>query len=298
MPDGVPQKPGGESWNEPAGTLPYAEVEIAEYRRRYGSLFDEIVVDVGALRSTGCINRARTLSAATGQRFVDDDYPAFFFGNLDASFVLVHLNPKLAFDRVPKLDGDPAVYSPEEHFQRHLYFGQRMYGPLSPRTHKSAFDHKQVRFLRQFDVIEFTDDAYLNLQHALDQKLQLELIPYGSPTFSTGGFTQEILSPHYQRIMRVIATVPRKYVIFCGSVFAKLLQPDWIVDEHTFHLTKNDGSLTRDVARFSNLRLPWGDRAVHAGLAHSWPRQGIPMASYGREVRARYAQYESAAHPA
>jgi hypothetical protein len=272
--------------------------EVAEDRRTYASLFDEIALDVGELRAAGSMSRARALSSATGQHFVDDDYPAFFFGALNASFVLVHLNPKLAINRVPKFDGDPEPYSAEEHFHRHLYFGKRMYGPSSSRTHKSQFDRKQVRFLRQFDVIEFTQDDFVNLERVIDHKLQLELIPYGSPTFSTSGFTHQILQPHYERIMSVIATVTRKYVIFCGSVFEKLLQPDWIVDEHRFRLTKNDGSQARDVARFSNLRLPWRDRTIHAGLAHSWPRQGIPMTSYGREVRARYAQYESAAQRA
>jgi hypothetical protein len=272
------------------GAAADASAAASRFRHPYANLFGEITLDVGELREAGSMSRAKTLSAATGQPFVDDDYPAFFFGDLNASFVLVHLNPKLAIGRVPKFDGDPEAYTAEEHFARHRHFGRRMYGPLSPRAHKSQFDRKQIRFLRQFDVIQFTDDEFANLERVIDQKLQLELIPYGSPSFSTGGFTQEILRPHYQRVMRVIATVPRKYVIFCGSVFEKLLQPDWIVDEHTFHLMKNDGSKTRDVARFSNLRLPWGDHTIHAGLAHSWPRQGIPMAAYGREVRERYAQ--------
>ena len=46
----------------------------------------------------------------------------------------------------------------EEHFDAYRRFGAGMYGPDSPRTHRSPFDHKQIRFLRPFGVIDFVED--------------------------------------------------------------------------------------------------------------------------------------------
>jgi hypothetical protein len=52
----------------------------------------------------------------------------------------------------------------------------------------------------------------------VDHKLQLELVPYGSTSFATRGFTPEVLGPHFGRILATIAVVPRRYVLFCGAV--------------------------------------------------------------------------------
>jgi len=123
----------------------------------------------------------------------------------------------------------------------------------------------------------------------LTHKLQLELIPYGSDTFSARGFTEEVLQPHYERIMSVICAHPRRYILFCGSVF-EVLFDGYIVDQHEFRLRKKDGSFTRQRARFANLLLPFRGTTTTAGLAQSFARQGIPMSAYGEECRARYAE--------
>jgi len=90
----------------------------------------------------------------------------------------------------------------------------------------------------------------------LTHKLQLELIPYGSDTFSARGFTEEVLQPHYERIMSVICAHPRRYILFCGSVF-EVLFDGYIVDQHEFRLRKKDGSFTRQRARFANCSSPF-----------------------------------------
>jgi hypothetical protein len=276
---------------------PQAAQEIAVYSTRYSSFLDEIRSDLDELRATGVMSRARDLSLATGQHFADNTYPAYFFGDLNASFVLVHLNPQYSDTPARRMDGDEAPCSFEEHFERHRHFGAQRYGPASSRTHRSRFDYKQISFLQAFDVIDFReDDKFTNLERVIDHKLQLELIPYGSASFSSSGFTSQILSPHFARIMGVISAVPRDYVIFCGEVFGKLLKPEWVVedvDERKFRLTKNDGSMTKQASSFANLRLPCNGGTIHAGWAQSWARQGIPMRSYGQEVQRRYRRYEN-----
>jgi hypothetical protein len=121
----------------------------------------------------------------------------------------------------------------------------------------------------------------------VDHKLQLELVPYGSASFSARGFTPAVLAPHFDRILATIAVVPRRYVLFCGAVFKPLLS-EHVTRWHEFHLRKNDGTLTRQRATFANLLLPHHGGYLQAGLAQSWARQGIPMAAYAEEIRARY----------
>ena len=101
-----------------------------------------------------------------------------------------------------------------------------------------------------------------------------------------------MLAPHFDRILATIATVARRYVLFCGAVFTPLLR-EHVTRWHEFHLRKNDGSLARQRSYFANLLLPHEGGYLRAGLAQSWARQGIPMAAYAEEIRARY---EDAAH--
>lgn len=177
----------------------------------------------------------------------------------------------------------------EDYLDRFRHFGARMYGPTSPRTHQSPFDHKQIRFMRPFGAIDFVEerspeDRFTNLARVIDDKLQLELIPYSSPSFSRRGFTEPVLQRHLDRVLGAVAGRPRRYVTFCGAIFHPLLKR-WITEEHRFRLKKNDGTLARQLSRFALLRLQHGGAVVSAGLAASWARRGIPMASYGEEIR-------------
>ena len=121
----------------------------------------------------------------------------------------------------------------------------------------------------------------------VDDKLQLELVPYDSVSFSARGFTPEVLAPHFSRILSTIVTVPRRYVLFCGAVFKPLLS-EHVTRWHEFHLRKKDGTRERQRSSFANLLLPYEGGHVRAGLAQSWARQGIPMTSYAEEIRSRY----------
>jgi hypothetical protein len=262
------------------------------YAERYAPLLSEIGVDLQEFLETGGISGARRLTAATGQLFNADQLPQYFTGDPDGPVVLVHLNPKQANtpDQVP--GWVTRARTLEEYFDACRHFGARMYGPSSPRTHRSRFDEKQIRFLRPFGVIDFVqghsgEDRFTNLERVVDHKLQLELVPYDSASFSARGFTPEVLSPHLGRILSTIVTVPRRYVLFCGAVFRPLLS-EHVTRWHRFQLRKNDGTLERQRSYFANLRLPHEGGYIRAGLAPSWPRRGIPMTSYAEEIRLCY----------
>ena len=290
MPDG---QPNAAAWPWEPLVTEETHREIEDYAERYPVLLGEMTRDIGELLETGTMTAARELvAAATGEHFNHNEPPLFFTGDLDASFVLVHLNPK---QRDVTSDA-PARFSPfksfEEYFDVCRHFGARMYGSDSSRTHRSQFDHKQIRFLAPFRVIDFgeehgREDRFTNLELALDHKLQLELIPYGSDAFSARGLSPDLLQPHYERLMSVITAKRRDYVIFCGAVFERLMGPN-VARGHRFRLTKADGSQTKAEYRFANLRLPYGDEEIKAGLAPSWAQPGIPMSRYAEAVRDRY----------
>jgi hypothetical protein len=255
-------------------------------------LLDDIRADLNDLARIGRVSRADELSRATGQQFHATAVPQYFTGDLSAPLVLVHLNPKQDGRRpgrdrytgpVPTLDG---------YLDEYTLFGRGRYGPSSPRTHRSPFDHKQIRFLRPFNAINFIgedepDARSTNLQRVIDDKLQLEVIPYQSVTFSRRGMTEQVLAPHYRRLLATITAAPRQYVIFCGRVLADLLR-GWVVQEHQFPLVKKDGTRTAGTYRFANLLINQDGHLLYAGLAPSFSRQGIPMTAYGAECAARY----------
>jgi hypothetical protein len=212
----------------------------------------------------------------------------YFTGALDAKIVLVHLNPKLS----PLLS---AFHYPsfETYLDEHRRFGYHHW-EKNPK-YRSMFDQKQVRFLKPFGVIDFRPDSEpgherRNPALAIDKKLQLELIPYATATFDYHNFSDEILKPHFDRILGVIAAYPRDYVIFCGAVFDRLLSNSNVLTErqdHRFRLPTSKGTSVGEY-RFSNVEIRYGDSSIRAGIARSFATQGMPMAAYGAKCRELY----------
>lgn len=268
--------------------------EIARLAGRYNRLFDEIQIDLNELLTRGRMERAVRLSEAAGEHLNHNDYPAYFFGDLDAPFVLIHLNPKHANNPAPRMAGEPTIRTFADYFDAFRRFGAHQYGPDSASRHKSPFDHKQIRFIRPFGVIDFAGDTRENLRRVVDNKLQLELVPYGSDSFSGSRFPTALLRPQFERLMTTIAAHPRQFVIFCGAVFEKLLPAGTVVEQHVFRLPKADGTQTKGRVRFANVRIEWNGQTIDAGLAHSWALQGIPMAAYADAIVTRYARPGSA----
>lgn len=263
--------------------------------QRYGPLLEEMDREIAEFARTRRLEGALRLSEASGQHFNHNEPPLYFTGDLDSDLVLIHLNPKApSANAAATFQGPLPFRSLAEYLGLKTRFGALTYGPQAPRTHRSPFDHKQVRFLRPFGVIDFVeestrDDRFLNLELVCDRKLQLELIPYPSPTFSVRGMTSALLGPHLDRIMRVISARQRRYVIFCGNVFAPYLRGS-ILEDHRFTLIKRDGLPERMTSRFATLMLQHEAKPVRAGLAYSFARQGIPMEAYGSAVYERYGR--------
>jgi len=251
-------------------------------------LLDEARSDVLERLAGRAVSRATALSKATGLDFAEYSFPMYFTGDFASKLVLVHLNPKLSerLSEVTYPDFD-AYYDTHRRFGYHHW-------ELDPK-YRSAFDHKQVRFLRPFNTVDFVHDSVpghtrVNLVRALDNKLQIELIPYASSAFSHRDFTSETLAPHFERVLGVIAAYPRDYVIFCGVVFDRLLSLGNLLmarEDHRFHLPTTKGISVGEY-RFSNVTLRYRGSTIHAGVAQSFATQGLPMPAYGAKCHELY----------
>lgn len=270
--------------------------ELASSEARYPSLFAEIRADFEDLTQHGVITRARALAVEVkGQHVNSTEYPMYFTGDLDARFVLVHLNPKDDDSHEPRRTAPLLLKSFEEYFDTFRHWGERCYAPGCARPTKTAFDKKQVRFLRPFGTIEFENTdlgeaGFVNLRRVVDCKLQLELIPYGSADFNAGAFQMASIRPHFERILRVIATCDRDFVVFCGKVFTPILKDFVVGAPHRFNLLKKGNVPERLTSTFANVEIPHRGKVIKAGWCQSWARKGLPMTAYAREVVARYAR--------
>lgn len=122
----------------------------------------------------------------------------------------------------------------------------------------------------------------------IDQKLQLELIPYRSPAFATSRIKRagSLLEAHVLRLLSTSAAAPRDYVIFCGAIFDYVLSTRFVErDDYEACLLKRDGTRMRQRSRFTLMTLRTDGRQIQAGIAQSWARRGMPMDSCGAHPR-------------
>jgi hypothetical protein len=113
------------------------------YVERYAPLLAEMRADLEEHLAAGTISGARRLAAATGQHFNADRLPQFSTGDLDGPpVVMVHLNPRQANAPMQRPGWRTTARTLANYFDAGRHFGVRMYGPSSPRRHRSPFDHK------------------------------------------------------------------------------------------------------------------------------------------------------------
>jgi hypothetical protein len=267
---------------------PSMTTESSTWPSGIGRLIEEARRDVEEVLATGRLSRAVRLVERTGIDFDPSYFPMYFTGAFEARFVLVHLNPKLS----KRLSGAPYTNF-REYFDAHRRFGYHHWE--QDPTYRSAFDHKQVRFLRPFAVIDFLQEGApgarrKNAALAIDAKLQLELVPYGSPSFPTRRIPADVLQPHFDRVLAAVAAFPRDYVMFCGAVFDDLLdQSGRIVsrEDHRFRLPTTRGTSTNQY-RFANVVIEHDGARLAAGIARSFAVQGLPMPEYAARCRDLY----------
>jgi hypothetical protein len=229
--------------------------------------------------------QAIELNKNIGGEYFCESNPHFFTGNLSADLVLVHLNPKKNKNKVSGLYDveKPKFNSFDEYFDYFSNFGRNNYGKNSERTHKSPFDKKQIRFLKPLNILPFTEnDIFKNLEIVIDNKLQIELIPFGSENFNYNKVGIKNIEPFIDNILSLIASKERKQVIFCGRVFDDILK-EYVSKKkvHEFKLQKTDGTFTKGDYHFIEVEIKHNDKVIKAVIAPQYAMQGMPIEQYG-----------------
>ncbi len=285
--------------------------------------------DLNDLLSTGKINRAihlsKSLSALVGSPiyFSHHAIPHYPTANLDAKTVFVHLNPGagLGDSSTPEVffnqKWNKSSFYQERNITQemdinrflHIYvqeWTEYAYNRFVIKNEFDNFDYKQACFLlhwqnsgielKQGDLADKTIQQF-NSVNVLNQKLQLELFPYGSNSIDTNKIVKAFelepssIAPYVEKLLDTIALHPRTYVLFGSRIFSSLfkiyhqkVKPIIEIEEVEQKFT----GITKNSLAFSFIQLKWNNQPIHAGIAHSFPRRDLPnaysrMAEYGEK---------------
>jgi hypothetical protein len=273
------------------GTQPDGPWPPAEAPEGIAEFLDEIRADFDELHEARTLSRARDLSERTGVPLNHSRYPVYFTGRLDSPVVLVHHNPVQRADAADRYAGGFEFADFDDYVEQHRRFGHYRWeiGEQPP----SPGDFKQVRFLRHWGLHIGAEgitpaEQRANVAQVVDARLLLELIPYGSPKFPAAPLPAEVVTPLYERLLRVITAYPRDFVVLCGPVLEPILSPYIVArDEHRFRLPTSTG-VSRSEYAFCNLLLDFDGGHVAVGLAPHFASPGVPMDAYGAACRERY----------
>ncbi len=217
---------------------------MEEFKKNIQSNFNE-------WKEHGKCSQAIELNKNIGGEYFCESNPHFFTGDLSADLVLVHLNPKRNKSKVSGVYDveKPRFNSFEEYFDYFRYFGRNNYGKNSERTHKSPFDKKQIRFLKPLNILPFTgNDIYKDLEIVMDNKLQIELIPFGSDNFNYNEVGIKNIEPFIDNILSL------------------------------------DGTFTKGDYHFIEIDIKHNDNVIKAVIAPQYAMQGMPIEQYGIQL--------------
>lgn len=284
--------------------------------------------DLNDLLAEGKINRAINLSKnlssiiSTPVYFGHHLIPHYPTLNLGAKTVFIHLNPgaelgdtsssEVFFSQewdktsyyqerkiTSKIDIDRFIQIYEQECAEYAH------NRFVVKNEFDNFDYKQACFLLHWNDSgielkkgDLSDRAIqqFNCVNVLNQKLQLELFPYGSNTIDTSKILKAFekvpnsIAPYVENLLDIIALHPRKYVLFGSRIFISLFK---IYHEKVKPIIVFEGDeqkftgITKNSLAFSFVRLNWKNQHINAGIAHSFPRRDLPnaydkMAQYGK----------------
>lgn len=293
--------------------------------------------DFNDLLRTGRINRAMALSKALTKHNRSPVYfshtliPHYPVRNLAAPTVFVHLNPGAGVENHANeefyygqvwnyekflsdfnLKHKPSIHEVIEAYKD--FWMNYATNRFIKNKEKDNFDYKQACFLMQWkdsgihllkSALHDAEVQKHNTVNVLDQKLQLELIPYCSNAINTNLLVNsfenepEVLKPYIEYMLDVISMHPRKYILFGSRVFQKLFR----VYNNNIHPIiefeapeKRFNGITSRSLSFSYMKLIWREKTLDIGLIHSFPRRDLPnayvkMAKYGEVCYHEFVQY-------
>ncbi len=262
--------------------------------------------DLLSLYEKNKIEKAESLNTALGKKaFCENMNPMYFTGNLNAKTVLIMLNPGAENLEYSFEQNDKLIYKTfDEYFNTYLD-KMKNYGKYD-FDRMDNFDLKQAAFLYHYkdSGIEIPQNFWINAElkkeakkSVLLNKLQMELIPYPSRTFS-GLFDSaskaqkniHLVEENIERLFNVVFETERRYVIFCSKQFYHIFNALTTVNSQKWKI-KNDAVYRKQIGKlnlaYNNVIIEFKNRTIKAGIAHSFASQALPnaiekMAEYGK----------------
>lgn len=263
-------------------------------------LIDFIKGDLISLYETDKIENAATFNKSLGKKYISENFlPMYFTGKYDAPTVFVMLNPgsqfneSYSFSEKEKSNYKNTVDFVSKYLEKHINIGKIDFNRLD------NFDLKQAAFLLPFQnsgisIPDFTKDLTnrdlkLKAKEAvLMNKLQLELIPYHSAKFEeilqnerAANKNIALFLPHINRLLNVIASEERKYVIFGAKQFYYLFKAFQEKSPESIKFKENksfkiDGLKNKVTATM--IEISQNNKKIKGLIAHSFPRRDLPNA--------------------
>jgi len=275
--------------------------------------------DLLSLYEKNYIERAKYLNnQISGFNVCENMVPGFFTGDLKAQTVLVMLNPGGENKTFSYESECKKKYNSFNHFLDKYIECQENYGEHD-FSRMDNFDLKQVPFLYSFkdSGIEIQNNWFANNNFINDEvkyfakrnvllnKLQLELVPYPSKTF-TGKFDTFSSAKKYIfainneiiKLLDMITESERKYVVFCSKQFYWIFKALEMKNDNI--ITIRNGVVSKiKIGKmnysFSKLNINYRGKTINAGIAHTFASRALPnatdkMLQYGKFCHDEYVK--------
>lgn len=244
--------------------------------------------------------------------------PGYYTGDREAKTVMVMLNPGVS----AKENDDEGTYEAEIRkygldrssletftisYHSRCHTGVEKDIDKEGKIRKDNFDVKQAAFLKDWtdcgvDIsadfpakAKEDDDILRDVRvKVLEQKLQLELVPYASQKFRSLG-TKKLchLFPYLEIALDEIFRVnDRKYIIFCAGFFEKLFKAYSKDKDRNFQIKLLEKQPCPNIINGANayctpVRIEHNGKVMIAVIAHTFPNYALPnayekMQQYGK----------------
>ena len=132
-------------------------------------------------------------------------------------------------------------------------------------------------------------------KRVIDNKLQLELVPYASAKFDFSSRCVELLSPYVDMILDESFAQERKYIIFASSKFEHIFKHYNKVHPNTFdlsnHIQQSNAPLKESGSLYGQCKVIFinhNGKTRPALIAHTFPSQALGRAY---ELMQKYGKF-------
>ena len=246
------------------------------------------------------ISTAKDISVAIKDDISTQGLPSYFFGNRDAKTVVVNLNPGEAADisdnnwenRTKTFNNSTIDKFLKDYIERQSNYGEK-YG-LTAKGKADSFDVKQAAFLTPWEdssiglsaTPDWSSEGYrlIAKTRVINNKLQLELVPYASAKFDINKKEIARFRPFVDTLLDEVFSKERKYIIFASAKFEDIFKDynkehpntfDIIKEDTTSNALKVGGTLK---GKCCVIRINYKGKVCNALIAHTFPNQGLSKA--------------------